>query len=167
MNFVYNQKRCTLLRHELCLQSEALYIVTSWTLFTIMIARGAKTTPTFCLQELIRARLHCYHAYSIVTSWTSKRAVVNEWGFVVFAQNLWKLIPSVINFKDFFVQIENSSFHWGDLNNNNNIGCPVFGGYKEILGLDVTILDSSSTRPILSHLVQYFHVSSSRISNIT
>ena len=35
MNFVYNQKRCTLLRHELCLQSEALYIVTSWTLFTI------------------------------------------------------------------------------------------------------------------------------------
>ena len=25
----YNQKRCTLLRHELCLQSEALYIVTS------------------------------------------------------------------------------------------------------------------------------------------
>ena len=29
MNFVYNQKRCTLLRHELCLQSEALYIVTS------------------------------------------------------------------------------------------------------------------------------------------
>ena len=51
----------------------------------------------------------------------------------------------------------------------NNIGCPHTkdGGYKEILGLDVTILDSSSTRPILSHLVQYFLVSSSRISNIT
>ena len=132
MNFVYNQKRCTLLRHELCLQSEALYIVTSWTLFTIRSVvhcyvmnfvynqkrctctllrhelclqswshTGAKTTPTFCVQELIRARLHCYHAYSVVTSWTSKRAVVNEWGFVVFAQNPWKLIPSVINFKDF------------------------------------------------------------------
>ena len=70
-------------------------------------------------------------------------------------------------FEGFFVQIENSSFHLGDLNNNNNIGFPVFGGYKEILGLDVTILDSSSTRPILSHLVQYFLVSSSRISNIT
>ena len=144
MNFVYNHKRCTLLRHEICL---------------IMIARGAKTTPTSCVYK-------SWYAYSIVTSWTSKRAVVNEWGFIVFAKNLWKLIPSVINFRDFFVQIANSSFYWGDLNNNNNIGFPVFGGYKEILGLDVTILDSSSTRPILSYLVQYFLVSSSRISNI-
>ena len=47
---------------------EALHIVTLWILFTIMITRWAKTTPTFCTNELIRARMHCYLVYSFVTS---------------------------------------------------------------------------------------------------
>ena len=127
------KKRCTLLRHESCLQS--------WS------HDEPKTTPTFCAQELIRTRLHCYHAYSIVTSVGFQKSCC-EWLRFAFDQNLWKLNSSAIIFERFSVHIENSLFHRGDLNNNDNIGFPFFGGYKEILELDVTILDSSSTRPI-------------------
>ena len=55
------------------------------------------------------------------------------------------------SFWGIFVQIENSSCHRGDLTNNNSIGYPVFGGYKEILELDVTILPC-----ILLKEIQYY-----------
>ena len=46
-------------------------------------------------------------------------------------------VPSFLGI--FFFYIENSSFHRGGLNNNDNMGFPFFGGYKEILELDATI----------------------------
>ena len=55
------------------------------------------------------------------------------------------------HFRDFSVQIENSPCHRGDLNNNNNIEFPVFGGYKEILELNVTIFPC-----ILLKEIQYY-----------
>ena len=49
------------------------------------------------------------------------------------------LIPVPSCCRNISFHIENSSFHRADLNNNDNIGFPFLGGYKEILGLDVTI----------------------------
>ena len=52
-----------------------------------------------------------------------------------------------------------------DLNSNDNIGFPFFGGYKEILVLDVTIMDSSNivtSRPIFPGIlkeIQYIIIS--------
>ena len=45
---------------------EALYIVTSWILFTIMITR--QNHAHFLRIRADTHTLHCYHAYSIVTS---------------------------------------------------------------------------------------------------
>ena len=77
----------------------------------------------------------------------SKKAVVHDWGFVVFDQNLWKLIPSVIIFRNFCSDIQISElFHI-----SHYIGYPVLGGYKEILKLDVTIFPC-----ILLQEIQYY-----------
>ena len=80
---------------------EALYIVTSWILFTIMIARRAKTMPTFCAQKLICVHLHCYHEYTILLL---PCGLPKELLWMIEVHSLWpnlsKLIPSVI-FRDF------------------------------------------------------------------
>ena len=59
----------------------------------------------------------------LLPQWVSKRAAVNDWGYV-FDQNLWKLNSSGIIFRDVFVHIENYLYQGGDLNNNDNIGFP-------------------------------------------
>ena len=146
------KKRCTLLRHESCLQSWSGDEQKNHAHFM----RTRDDTHTLALLP------HVFYCY---LSGLPKEMFENDWGFV-FDRTLWKLNSSAIILKRFFIDIENSLFHRGDLNNNNNIGFPFFGGNKEILELDVAILDSSSTHPILSHLVQYFLVSSSRKSNI-
>ena len=116
---------CTSLRHELCLQSwshdepkpRPLSAHKSWYAHSCIVTTRILLLHHWLLKEL---------SWMIEVSYYLTKIFEN-------------LFP-VSSFYGFFVQIENSPFHRGDLHsNNNNSGFPVFGRYKEILELDVTI----------------------------
>ena len=126
------RKHCTLLRHEYCLLSWLhdepkpcpLSAHKSWYAYTCIV-----TTSVLFYCYLVGFQKSCC-----------------EWlRFIVCDQIFQNLFP--VSFLGIFVQIENSLFHRGDLNNNdNNIGLPV--------------------RKYWNSLWQYFLASSSRKSNI-